>query len=139
LTLSYTTLYVELIERHLGRKPELSEGSSEADIGRAEAVLGLQLPASVRDYFRVAGNLAELNKAHNRLYDLSDLIVEEGFLLLLEENQAVVHWGIKTGDLSDADPVVWQRVNSPSLQWYPEGMKFSEFMVRMFDWQAGFE
>jgi hypothetical protein len=136
---SYTGQYVELVERHLGRKPEPSDGASEAEISRAEEKLGLRLPASVRDYFRVAGNLAELNKAHNRLLDLSGLLVEEGFLILMEENQAVVHWGIKTSDLAGADPEVWQRVNSPSSEWYPEGMKFSEFLVRMFDWQAGFE
>lgn len=137
--MSYTNLYAELIERHLGRKPRPSDGSSEAEISRAESRLGLQLPASVRSYFRIAGNLAELNRSHNQLFALSELIVEDGFLIFMEENQAVVRWGIRISQLPNVDPEVWQQVNSKPPRWYSEEIKFSEFIVGMFDWQAGFQ
>jgi hypothetical protein len=45
--LSYSSGYAKLIEQHLGRKPELADGLSDAQIRAAEKILGFQLPVSV--------------------------------------------------------------------------------------------
>ncbi|MDQ3803467.1 MAG: hypothetical protein M3416_06505 [Acidobacteriota bacterium] len=137
--MSYESLYSDLVQRHLGRKPVPSDGSSDAELDEAEGRLGSRLPAAVRRYYRVAGNLVELNHAHNLLFAPSDLHMCEGFLIFMEENQAVVHWGIRAGELTEDDPDVWQRVNVVPPEWYSEEMTFSEFIVRTLDWQAGLE
>ncbi len=138
--MSYTSSYAELVRRHLGREPKASDGLPDAEMREAEKRLGLQLPISLRDYYRTAGNLSELNEAHNLLLGPHSLFVEEGFLVFMEENQSVVRWGLKMSELSASqDPEVWQRVNSDRAEWYSEEMSFSEFIIRMFDWQAGLE
>lgn len=135
--MNYISGYAKLVQRHLGRKPQLADGLSDTQIREAEKILSFQLPASLRDYYRIAGNLSELNKAHNVLFDIPELFVDNDFLIFMEENQAVVYWGIKIRDLAIPDPEVWQQVNSTPSEWYSEEMTFSEFIVQMIDWQFG--
>lgn len=125
------------MQRHLGRKAKVPDGLSDTQISEAEKNLGFQLPASLRDYYRIAGNLSELNKPHNVLFDIAELFVDNDFLIFMEENQAVVYWGIKITDLAIPDPEVWQQVNSTPSEWYSEEMTFSEFIVQMVDSQFG--
>jgi len=68
--MNYISGYAKLVQRHLGRKLKLADGLSDTQIREAEKILGFQLPAFLRDYYRIAGNLSELNKAHNVLFDL---------------------------------------------------------------------
>jgi hypothetical protein len=131
--------YAGLIQRHLGRKPRRTDGLSDAAIRRREKELGVKLPASLRAYYRTAGKLTQLNTMHNILYDLPGLLVEDGYLIFMEENQAVVHWCFRLSDLDQTDPDVWQRVNCEPPEWYSEEMPFSTFIARMFDWQAGLD
>ena len=74
--------YTDLVRRHVGRDPVAKDGVSDAAIRRREKQLGVRLPASLRAYYRAAGNLAELNQAHNLLYDLPQLVIEDGYLQL---------------------------------------------------------
>ena len=77
-----------------------------------------------------------MNKAHNELYAPDGLAIEDGYLVFMEENQAVVNWGIREEDLSQPDPEVWQRVNSDPPEWYSENMPFSTFICKMLLWQS---
>lgn len=136
--MSFRDRYFELIRRHLGREPMRGDGVTEIVLKRCERRLGVQLPAAVRDYYLFAGRLARLNNAHNRLFSPDELRIEDGHLWFMEENQAVVHWGLPLKRLVVNDPIVYQRANAPGAKWYSEKMRFSLFLVRMFDWQAGF-
>ena len=98
----------------------------------------MRLPEAMREYYLLAGQLDPLNQAHNLLFSPDELRVEDGHLWFMEENQAVVHWGLPSGRLSEADPMVYQRVNEPGAKWYSEKMRFSAFLIRTYDWQAGF-
>jgi hypothetical protein len=51
----------------------------------------------------------------------------------MEENQAVVSWGIKIKDIDISDPEAWQRVNSYPPAWYSEEMTFSKFIVQALE------
>ena len=137
--MDFDATFVNLVERHVGRKPRRRDGLPETAIWRREKELGVRFPASLRSYYRIAGNLPQLNRMHNIVYDLPDVSVEDGRLIFVEENQAVVHWGFRLGDLGRPDPDVWQRINSKPPRWYSEEMPFSEFIAKMFDWQAGFD
>ncbi|MCU0546283.1 MAG: SMI1/KNR4 family protein [Oscillatoriaceae cyanobacterium Prado104] len=133
VVMSYASEYAKFVRRHLGKQPELADGLSETQIGEAEKKLGFQLPVSVRDYYKIAGNLPELNRAHNQLLDIPGFLADNDFWIFMEENQEVVSWGIKTKDLASSDPEVWQRVNSNPPEWYSEEMTFSEFIVQALD------
>jgi len=137
--MDFDAAYSKLIERHLGKLPRRTDGVPDAAIRRREKELGVKLPTSLRVYYRTAGKLTQQNKMHNILYDLHDLHVEDGFLIFMEENQAVVHWCFRLHDLDQIDPEVWQRVNSEPPEWYSEEIPFSTFLAKMFDWQAGLD
>ncbi|MEG3863477.1 SMI1/KNR4 family protein [Microcoleus sp. herbarium12] len=114
------------MQRHLGINPQVADGLSDNQIREAEKILSFQLPAFFRDYYRIVGNLSELNKAHNVLFDITELFEDNDFLIFMEENQAVVYWVIKIRELAIPEPEVWQQVNSnPSDEWYSEEMTFS--------------
>ena len=110
----------------------------EARVRRAEKRLGFSLPSALRDYLRLAGEAKE-NREHNRLLSPEALVVEDGYLVFMEENQSVVDWGIPLALARQADPVVWQCVNGDAPKWYSEKMCFSEFILRNLAWQRGVE
>lgn len=136
--MSHRERYIKLIRRHLGREPKRADGLTAAELKWHERRLGLSLPAAVRDYYLVAGRLDALNRSHNRLFAPAELRVENGYLWFMEENQAVAHWGLPANRLTADDPTVHQRSNVEGAKWHSEKMRFSTFLIRMFDWQAGF-
>lgn len=136
--MDYETLYRELVGKHLGREPKLDEGLTNEKISQTEQRLGFKLPESLRKYYLVTGNLPEINKYHNRLLNLIELDVnDDGFLVFMEENQAVVYWGIKVRNITDSDPEIWQIINEKPFESYSEESPFSEFIIKMMDWQFG--
>jgi hypothetical protein len=135
---SYDERYIELIRRHLGRDAKRGDGVTEAALAKCERRLDVNLPAAVRAYYLLAGRLDEINRAHNLLFGLDELRVEASHLWFMEENQAVVHWGLPTKRLAEDDPIVYQRANATEAKWYSEQVRFSTFLIRVVDWQAGF-
>lgn len=134
----YETLYRELVGKHLGREPKFDEGLTNEKKSQTEQRLGFKLPESLRKYYLVTGNLPEINKYHNRLLNLIELDVnDDGFLVFMEENQAVVYWGIKVRNITDSDPEIWQIINEKPFESYSEESPFSEFIIKMMDWQFG--
>jgi hypothetical protein len=130
--------YARALARIYRRPLTAKDALSESRLQKAERRLGLQLPSAMRDFLGLAG-LAKENCAHNRLFRPEELCVEDGYLIFMEENQAVVHWGIPVGALKQADPEVWQRVNGDTAEWYSEEMPFSRFMLENLAWQLGTE
>ena len=121
-----------------GRPLITRDGLPEQRLRRAEKRLGMPLPAAMRDYYCVAGAASE-NREHNRLFTPEELFLEEGRLLFMEENQAVVHWGVPLRSKRRADPEVWQRVNGDKAEWHSEQMAFSAFILKNLAWQRGVE
>jgi hypothetical protein len=134
-TMSYSERYKALVKELLGRELTPADAISEDRISAAERALGLRLPQSLREYYLVAGRLDELNKVHNRLDEPENIETIDGHLVFMEENQVVVLWGIKTHDLDQSDPEVWQGVNGEPIEWYSEEATVSEFLDKMFRWE----
>lgn len=118
--------------RGAGRPIVPGDGIPEADLARAERRLAVTLPASHREYLRLAGNL-EINRSFNPILLPDELRIEDDRLIFMEENQDVVTWGFLVAELAQEDPVVWQRVND-SRQWDSEEKTFSAFLAYYFDW-----
>jgi hypothetical protein len=131
--------YRKILERILERDVLEADGVSEEAFAQAESRLWLRLPVALREYFLIAGNADDANRMHNLLFRPDEFIVEDGYLVFMEENQAVVHWGIPIDRCDEPDPSVWQRVNGPEPEWYSEELPFSSFMVKNLAWQAGLE
>lgn len=121
------------VEGYLGRPWEPSDGLPETDVRNAESRLGITLPAALRTFYLCTGAVSELCTIHNTILPPEELAFEEGYLMVMDENQSVVSWGIKQQDLETPDPEVWQRNNSYD-EWYSEEKSFLELLTSMFDW-----
>ncbi len=131
--------YKEILRRVLERDLIEADGTPEDALAQAESRLGLRLPVALREYFLLAGSADDANRMHNMLFRPDEFVVEDGYLVFMEENQAVVHWGIPVDHLGEPDPDVWQRVNGLERVWYSEELPFSSFMIENLTWQAGLE
>ena len=63
----------------------------------------------------------------------------EEHLWFMEENQVVVHWGLRIDQLDRIDPEVWQRLNRDPPEWHAEDRRFSDFIIAMIGWQMGLD
>ncbi|WP_020475695.1 hypothetical protein [Zavarzinella formosa] len=121
----------------LGTVPD-SAGVDERRLARAERRFGVVLPEALRGYYLTLGSLRELNDAHNRLLAPRDWFLDNGKLVFMVENQAVVYWGVEAATSPDDDPPVFQGVNRlpKEIEWHPECDRCSEFLLVMLHWQA---
>ena len=132
--MKYQKVYTDLVIEFLGRKISRDDGLSSDAISASERRLGFSLPISLREYYVTLGNLDAFGRAHNQIRPLQNLDIEDDHLVFGDENQDVVSWGIPRLSLSDSDPIVWQRNNSPPAQWYSEEKTFTAFLRSMLEW-----
>jgi hypothetical protein len=130
--------YTKALETLIGRKLTVADGLKGSQVVSAERRLNLKLPLALREYYEVAGKLS-INTDHNKLYSPPDLLVREGKLLFMEENQAVVFWGMDLKELGQLDPEVFQAANVDELVWYSEERKFSDWIIKVLEWQSGLD
>jgi hypothetical protein len=130
--------YTRALGLVFGRPLTRRDRVPESRLRRAEERLRLPLPPAIREFYGLAGAARE-TRAHNRLFHPEDLVVEGNHLVFMEENQAVVHWGIPLSQKRRADPEVWQRVDEDGARWYSEEMAFATFILKNLAWQRGVE
>jgi hypothetical protein len=133
---NYPAIFDALAVQYLGRHLTSDDGLPTEFVNDADRELGVKVPVALRTYYAVAGRLDELNHVHNELLAPSEIGVDAGFLIFMHENQAVVSWGFRVEDLSQDDPMVWQRNNTPPEEWFSEDLRFSAFLESMFAWYA---
>jgi len=130
---NFRPLFACALEEITGTKVVPEDGVSPAGLDKCEGRLCFKLPLSLRHYYEVVGKL-EINTEHNRLYPPSGLKMLKGKLAFMEENQAVVFWGL---DLGTDDPYVFQANNEQPIQWFSEELKFSAWIITMLRWERG--
>lgn len=110
--------------RHLYNVPENENfGFEESGIAALEEQLNIALPATLRAYYLTLGRHEAINYSHNRLLQPGSKIgfSPDEYWVFYEENQGVVHWGIKKEDLSNANPPVYGNYSSAeNPNWYLE-------------------
>jgi hypothetical protein len=121
----------------IGRSLTKQDGVKRALLATCEKRLKLKLPTALRTYYELAGNLP-INKEHNIFYDPKDLTMREGKLVFMEENQAVVFWGMDIKTLNQPDPEVFQANETPVI-WYSEELSCSDFIIKAWRWQRGLD
>ncbi len=112
------------------------DGNDEAEIAAAETRLGLKLPRVLREFYLLAGRRDDIHRARNHLIHPEDLAVEQGVLVIYEENQNVVLWGIKIEALGHDDPPIVRAYNDVTLSWEADHDRLSTFLATMLYWQA---
>ena len=131
---SYREVIDGFTKKYRQRAVTAEDGVEPEELGIVEAALGITLPASLRYYYERLGHCAELNQALNIICSPNDLDIDDGYLMIMEDHQESFSWGIKISDLGEPDPIVWQRNNTPPVEWYSEERSFSALMTSMFDY-----
>jgi hypothetical protein len=85
------------------------DGCDESEIARAEARLGLALPAAMREAYSLFGRRSDLTSRQDRLLSPDQLRVEDRALVYRVESQHVVEWAVPLSHTAEDDPPVWFR------------------------------
>ncbi len=113
------------------------DGNTESEIVEAEARLGFRLPEVLRELYALIGNAEDITRGHNRLVYLRDLIVEDKWLVVWEENQCVTVMAIQMDDLTGEDPPVYTLNGDLSRTgWEPEYLPLTECALDMLAYEV---
>ncbi len=93
---------------------------------------GKQIPLALHNYYLVAGR-HWMNSNFERLLAPDHLRFEGEYVVFMDENQNVAHWGYKQTEASKDDPQVycgsWE---GDELVWYDEKRLLSQFIIDMW-------
>jgi hypothetical protein len=109
---------------------------AEAEQGRDVGDAGAQrfrLPAALREVYLRSGRRKDMHCQQDCLLG-PDLEIEDGYLLIYQEEQAVCSWGIHVRDLAVADPPVHVSYQGAST-WHRDHDQLSEFLLTSLFWQ----
>ncbi|MFG2364392.1 SMI1/KNR4 family protein [Streptomyces mirabilis] len=93
----------------MGCPLRVEDGCDEAELAAAEADLGFELPAALREGFELFGRRDDLTRQQDPLVRPSGLYVDEalsGVLVFRRENQDCACWGIPLEEIEQDDPPV---------------------------------
>jgi hypothetical protein len=99
----------------------------KSEIERAETRLGVRFPERMREWYALAGGVAnrlECFGSPDYLLMPHELRVQDGVLEFCVENQDCCVWGVRTSDLGMLDPPV-----TVESGWIGEGLTFTEFIT----------
>lgn len=125
-----TEIYRSLVEAYL-RPLQPADGCRESAIDAAETRLSLRLPSVLREFYRLAGNLDEVNAAHHQLISPPNLKRIGDQLLFYDENESVVTWSVRAVEPPIDDPPVYQFLPNTE-EFIEEGCVLSDFLINMF-------
>lgn len=116
-------------------RPLSCDGVSDEVLDEAQRRLGIDLPASLVEWYALAGRRADLWSCQDRFLQPEDLVIQNGALILLVENRFVHRWGIQVDHLGLVDPPV--AIDSRS-GWVEQNGTFSEFALELAVYAAKF-
>lgn len=127
--------YWEKIIKLYGVSETTQNGYEENELQELEQRLNILLPKVLRSYYLSLGKNEKINLSHNRLLGPNSevFITDDGYLVIYEENQGVVYWGIKQTDLSLDNPPVYGNYNSSgeTQDWHLETDTTEDFILLM--------
>ena len=107
------------------------DGYSQGCVDDAERRLRIQVPLTLREWYRLAGNRKDLWSEQDESIPPNRLEVDD-VLTIYVENQSVVRWGIRRGDLDEDDPPVFVSDVDDRSVWHLENGSVTEFALQMF-------
>lgn len=123
---------------NLGSPLKPRDGISHSALRAAEKRLGESLPKALADYYLVAGREQRFNCVYERLLPPEEWFVDGYHLVFMEENQAVVYWGVQTCREPTSNAPVFQGVNGDPITWHVEHERCATFLLVMLHWQGAF-
>lgn len=128
--------YKGLVAKHLDDRWTPKEGYTAEELAdqlaAADLPAGASLPLALEEFYRAVGRCEELMEAHCFFFDPDELVVEDGHLLFLEDEDEKFAWGVPVEALDVPDPLVRRRANSTGA-WHDEDATVGEFILDLLD------
>ncbi len=109
----------------------LTEGYKAQVIDKYSKSLNVNLPISIKDFYRKYANTFECTESFNKILSPEEWYIENDRLVFAEENQGVVLWGVEIARLKEDDPIVQIATSSEPIEWHNEDLVFSTFSLFM--------
>lgn len=131
----WMAFWAKQVQRFFGRRLATTDGFARPDVVAAEARLGFRLPEALRCFYLAVGRVDEFTADCRVMVFLPELEIEDGFLIVSNDQQFVASFAIPETRLTDADPVIWERINTDAEddEWNPTDETFTQFMVANFE------
>lgn len=125
-----------LVPKHLDDRWTPQEGYSTEELDELLATAdlpdGVGLPLVLAEFYRALGRCEELMEAHHFFFDPDELVVEDGHLLFLEDEEERWVWGVPVDILDVPDPLIRRRSNAHE-RWSDEDATVSEFILDLLE------
>ncbi|MGC0418675.1 SMI1/KNR4 family protein [Embleya sp. AB8] len=108
-----------------------ADGYDAAELDASAARLGVELPAALRELYRLLGRREDLTSNHDVLLPPDKLYVEDDVLVFREENQGVAWWGVRLGGEDPAVVVSYSPATPTAEHWTAWLPKLSLAAVEM--------
>jgi hypothetical protein len=84
------------------------DGYGHAELDAIQTELGFTLPKALIEWYSLAGHRFDVWSVQDRFIEPHNLELNNGYLNIYDEAEHVTHWGIKSSDLGNVDPPVFQ-------------------------------
>lgn len=91
-----------------------------------------RLPQVLEEFYLALGRCEEIMEAYHFFFDPDELVVEDGHLLFLEDEEERWAWGVDVDTLDVPDPLIVRRSNNSGM-WNDEGATVSEFIFDLLE------
>jgi len=123
------TIAESILGRHLAKK----DGLSISEIETVENSLGLKLPAVLRDFHLLVGNLDMFISSFEQFVEP---YIKGEMLVFLEENQGVCYWGVNIHDTESSTVYMCTDMETENLEWYSEEVTLTDFLIILMYFQC---
>jgi hypothetical protein len=120
---------------------DLSEADElpDTEIVDAEREMGCSVPSALREFYRLAGNARRVINHYDQFLRPHQWSLEDGKVVFLEENQAVVLYAVDaTVPAVDPPVVIAANWGDDPYEWHEVCRSCSEFLRVMVHWEGSF-
>ena len=129
---SFRALVPKYLEDQWSPEEGYSREELDALLADSELPAHTRPPLVLREFHRALGRCEEIMEAHHFFFDLDELVIEDGRLLFLEDEEERWVWGVPVDALDIPDPLI-QRRNNDKDEWSEEGATVSEFIFDLLE------
>ncbi|MBN9296078.1 MAG: hypothetical protein J0I41_03655 [Filimonas sp.] len=127
----------QIAESLIGRALTAADGIAPDIITTTETRLQSSLPAALKAFYLLAGNISMLTSSFQRFEAPAEIAIEKGLLIFMEENQAVCYWGVKPEEATNEEAIVYQRqVFDDHVDDYSEDIALPDFIREILYYQC---
>jgi hypothetical protein len=127
----FQPFYITHFKAIFGFEPDSTDGLGDESVQTRLNHRGLWIPTALADYYSLLG-YNRIASQQKHLRTIEELDWSENWLIFMDDDLGITSWGIHRRELDQLDPVVWQGLHGEQMEWAPETLTVSRFLVEMW-------